>query len=127
MAHELLNPDTVHPTIGYSHAARVGRTLYVSGQVARDRAGALVGPGDIHAQARQVFANLKAVVEAAGGTLGHVAKMTTLLTHPAYLPAYREARSEFFGEPFPANTLHVVQALAEPDWLIEVEAIAELD
>ena len=126
MAHEILQLKSVHPTTGYSHEAKVGNLLYISGQVAQDIDNKLVGPGDISAQARQAFQNLKNILEEAGGGLGHIFKMTTLLTHPGYLEQYRTVRNEFFGEPFPANTLHVVQALAQPQWLIEVEAFADL-
>jgi len=59
MAHEILELESVHPTIGYSHAAKAGNTLYIAGQIANDVDGNLVGLGDIESQARQVFTNLK--------------------------------------------------------------------
>jgi len=127
MAHEILKLKKVHKTAGYSHAARVGNLLFISGQVAKDSSDRLVGKGDISAQAKQAFENLKAILQEAGGNLGQVFKMTTLITHPSYLEPYRAVRNQYFKEPFPANTLHVVQALASPDWLIEIEAIASLD
>lgn len=127
MAHEILNPDSVHPTAGYSHAAKAGTTVYIAGQIAKDRQGNVVGAGDIRAQARQVYTNLKAVAEAAGGGLQHVVKMTTYLTDPRFIDPWREVRAEFFGEPMPPNTLLVIDGLVTPEFLIEVEAVAVLD
>ena len=127
MAHEFLKLENMSPTVGYSHAAKVGNMLFISGQVAQDAQGKIVGKGDIEAQAKQVFENLRKILEQAGGSMQNIFKMTTLLTHPGYLEAFRAARNLHFSEPYPANTLHVVQALAHPDWLVEVEAIAVLD
>jgi len=127
MAHQILQLKSVHKPTGYSHAAKVGTTLYISGQVALDRGGRLIGKGDITAQTKQVFANLTAILKEAGGTTKNIAKMTTLITHHRYLEPYRTVRSTVFQEPFPANTLLVVESLADPDWLIEIEAIAALD
>jgi enamine deaminase RidA (YjgF/YER057c/UK114 family) len=127
MAHEYLKLRKVHKTTGYSHAARVGNLLFISGQVAKDSADRLVGKGDINAQAKQVFENLKNIMQEAGGNLGQIFKMTTLVTHPGYVDPYRTVRNQYLKDPFPANTLHVVQALASADFLIEIEAIASLD
>lgn len=127
MAHEVLKLKGVHATTGYSHATRVGNLLFISGQIAQDASGQVVGRGDIGAQAQQAFENLKTILTEAGGNMGQIFKMTTLITHPSYLEAYRTVRNRYLKEPFPANTLHVVQALASPDWLIEIEAIAALD
>ena len=126
MAHEILKLNSVHKTAGYSHAAKVGNLLFISGQVALDIDGNVVGKGDITTQARQAFRNLKNILEEAGGSLDNIFKMTTLITHPDYLEGFRSARNEFLNEPFPANTLHVVQALVSPDFLVEIEAIADL-
>ena len=127
MSHEVLNLKSVHSTRGYSHCVKAGNTLYISGQVALDLGGKLVGRGDIEAQARQVFGNLKAIVEEAGGSLANVVKITTLLTHFGSTEAYRKVRAEFFPAAPPASTLHVISSLADKDFLIEVEAIAVLD
>lgn len=127
MAHEILKLKSVHPTAGYSHAARAGNTLYIAGQVAKDSDGQLVGRGDFSAQARQVFTNLKNILEESEASLGHIVKMTTFLTDIRYRDVFRDIRREFFGEPFPPHTFLVVQSLAMPDYLIEVEAIAVLD
>jgi reactive intermediate/imine deaminase len=127
MAHEILKLKSVHPTSGYSHAAKAGNTLYIAGQVAQDVNGHLVGKGDFEAQVRQVYENLKNIIEETGGTLKNIVKMTTFLTHYSYIETYRSIRSQYFQEPCPSNTLLFIESLALPDYMIEVEAIAVLD
>jgi len=127
MAHEILTLKSVHPTIGYSHASKVGDTLYIAGQIAQDVDGKLVGRGDFEVQVRQVYENLKNIVQEAGGTLQNIVKMTTFLTHFSYIDTYRSVRNQFFPEPCPPNTLLIIESLALPDYMIEVEAIAVLD
>ena len=127
MAHEILKLSSVHPTKGYSHAAKAGNTVYIAGQISQDPSGVLVGRGDMEAQARQVYTNLKNILEEAGGGLGNIVKMTTYLTHFASIETYRTVRNGFFNEPMPPNTLVIIESLANPDFYIEVEAIAVLD
>lgn len=127
MKHQILKLNSVHPTKGYSHATRIGGTLYVAGQIAKDLQGNLVGPGDIRAQAHQAYVNLKNIMEEAGGSLENIVKMTTYLTHPDYIEPYREVRNTYFSDPMPPNTLVVISSLADPGFLIEVEAMAELN
>ncbi len=129
MSHEVLQLKSVHQTKdkGYSHAAKAGNTLYIAGQVARDIRGDLVGKGDFQAQARQAYTNLRNILQEAGGGLGNIVKMTTILTNPANVEHLRAIRNEFFGDTRPPNTLLIIQSLASPDYLIEVEAIAVLD
>ena len=127
MAHEILNLSNVHPTKGYSHAAKAGNTLYIAGQVAKDVEGNLVGKGDFGTQARQVFTNLKSILDEAGGKIQHIVKMTTFLTHFDYIETYRNVRDEFVQEPYPPNTLLIVDSLAMAEYMMEVEAIAILD
>jgi enamine deaminase RidA (YjgF/YER057c/UK114 family) len=126
-AHTILKLNSMHKTTGYSHAARAGNTLFLAGQVAQDKGGKLIGKGDIEAQAKQVYTNLRSILTEAGGSLANVVKMTTYITHYASLEGYRKVRAQFFSEPFPPNTLLVVQSLASPDFLIEIEAIAVLE
>lgn len=98
--------------------------ILISGQVDYDAKGQPDHPGDFAAQARATYSALKAQVEAAGGTMANIVKLTTYLVdirHRAELAAIRE---EFFGKKTPASTLVGVTALALPGWLIEVEAIA---
>ena len=127
MAHEILKLKSVHPTVGYSHAAKAADTLYIAGQVAQDVEGNLVGKGDLESQARQVFINLKNIMEEAGGSLNNIVKMSTFLTHYSYIENYRNVRNQYFSEPFPPNTLLIIESLALPDFMIEVEAVAVLD
>ncbi len=127
MAHEILKLRSVHPTKGYSHASKAGNTLYIAGQISQDVNGNLVGKGDFEAQVRQVCENLKNIMEEAGGTLQNIVKKTTFLTHYNYIENYRRIRSEYFPEPCPPNTLLIIESLALPDYMIEVEAVAVLD
>jgi enamine deaminase RidA (YjgF/YER057c/UK114 family) len=127
MAHQYLQLKTVHKPMGFSHAAKVGNMLYISGQVALDKSGKLVGKGDITLQAKQVYANLGNILKEAGGSFAHVVKFGVFLTHHRYLEEYRAVRGTLLKEPFPCSTLLVVESLASPDFLIEIEAIAALD
>ncbi len=127
MAHKILELKNVHPTIGYSHATKAGNTLYIAGQIAKDKDGNLVGIGDIESQVRQVLTNLKNILKEAGGDLHNIVKMTTFLTHYNSIEGYREVRGEYFTEPCPPNTLLIIDSLALPEFMIEVEAIAVLD
>jgi enamine deaminase RidA (YjgF/YER057c/UK114 family) len=127
---EWTNPPGVYaPQAHYSQVGRVGNTLYISGQLGFDQDGELVGAGDARAQARQAWRNLQSILSHYGATLGNLAKTTTYITHWAYRPLVGEARDEFFpdGGPYPPSTLVVVQSLAEPRLLVEIEAIAVLD
>jgi 2-iminobutanoate/2-iminopropanoate deaminase len=129
MTHEILQLKSVHETKsrGYSHVAKVGKTLYIAGQVAKDVEGKLVGKGDFEAQARQVYTNLKNILHETGGGLRNIVKTTTILTHYGNVESLRKIRSEFFGDIMPPNTLLIIESLASPDFLLEVEAIAVLD
>jgi enamine deaminase RidA (YjgF/YER057c/UK114 family) len=127
MARQVIRPTTVHPVKAYSHGIRNGNLLHIAGQVPLDREGKLVGKGDIKAQAEQVYANLKGVVEAAGGSLANIAKITTYTTNRAYRPVISEVRAKYLPTDPPASTFLVITSLAEPDFLLEIEAIAVLD
>lgn len=114
------------PVANYKMATRHegGQLLYISGQVARDTDGNVVGKGDMHTQAHQVFQNLRQVLQAAGGDFKDLMKITTYITNIADFPALAEVRSEIFRGELPASTLIVVKSLFNPDFLIEVEGIA---
>jgi reactive intermediate/imine deaminase len=123
------NPDTVAAPMGtYSQAVRVETGdavwIHVSGQIAIDREGDLVGPGDLRAQTRQVFENLKAILEANGATFGDAVKIGTYLTTLDDLAAMREIRSEYLTSDPPASTAVQVVALVVPDALIEIDLVA---
>jgi enamine deaminase RidA (YjgF/YER057c/UK114 family) len=122
-----VNPEGMHRPTGYTHVVEVtaGRPVYVAGQVAMDREGALVGPGDVRAQARQVFENLRAALEAVGASFDQVVKLNFYLLDATQLPVVREVRDEYVNtrQP-PASTAVEVRRLFKEEFLIEVEAVA---
>ena len=107
-----------------AQAKQIGNTIYVSGQVAFNAQGKLVGKGNMKAQTRQVFRNIKAVLRAAGAKMEHVVKINTYITDADKFMDMLEARGDIFGDNPPASTAVVVAGLAFPGLLIEVEAIA---
>jgi len=119
-------PDGVAPATGYTHVVTgSGRWVAVSGQVALDADGELVGAGDPRAQARQVFENLRNCLAAAGATFADVVKLTYFVTDIAHMPAVREARAEYLdASRLPASSAVQVAALIRPDLLLEIEAYA---
>lgn len=121
-----VNPTTLPKPAGYTHVVEVsgGRTLYVSGQVAVDNAGAVVGKGDLKAQTRQVFENLKSALAASGATLDHVVKITVFMTDVSEIQAFRDVRDSYFTKQLPASSLVQVVRLVRPEWMIEIEAVA---
>lgn len=127
MQHHIHPSGTPTPN-GYSHAVSfTGTTVLVSGQVPLDDAGRLVGPGDALEQARQVFRNMRAVLAAAGASMADVAKLTIFLTDMDDLGAFRQARDEVFNaDAPPASSLVRVAGLVNPEFRIEVEAVAVL-
>jgi len=123
------NPDTVAAPMGtYSQAVRVETGdaiwIHVSGQIAIDLEGNLVGPGDVRAQTRQVFENLRAILEANGATFVDVVKIGTYLTTLDDLAGMREVRGEYLTAEPPASTAVQVVALVVPDALIEIDLLA---
>jgi enamine deaminase RidA (YjgF/YER057c/UK114 family) len=126
----LFNPEGMAVCLGYSHVAEVtrGKIIYISGQVARDESGELVGEEDFPSQVEQVFRNVKIAVEAAGGTFANIVKLNYYCVDTvsqSLLPVVREIRDRFVNtENPPASTFVVVRRLARPEWLIELEAIA---
>lgn len=124
-----LNPEGLSQPPGYSHAvtARGGTTVYISGQVAVDATGTLVGEGDHRQQAEQVFANLQTALAAAGASFEHVVKLTYYVVNlsPEVTKMLRELRTGYLNQARPpASTLVAVAALVDPRLLLEVEAIA---
>jgi enamine deaminase RidA (YjgF/YER057c/UK114 family) len=120
-AKSVYDPPTYSQGIKVTGAKTI---LFLSGQVAYDKDGSVAHKGDFHGQARAVFQAIKAMVEAGGGALSDVVKLNTYLTDIRYRADLPPIREEFFGKKLPASTLVQVSALAHPDWLIEVEAIA---
>jgi enamine deaminase RidA (YjgF/YER057c/UK114 family) len=114
---------------GFTHAVKVGFTIYVSGEVALDSTGRLVGPGDLAAQARQAFANLAFVLRIAGANPADVVKLTVYVVHyrPEDLAVIREAGAQFLPERNPpAGIVLGVQSLPRDSLLIAVDAVAQM-
>ncbi len=130
MGLEVIQPDSVHDTkkFSYSQAVTLGNLVFVAGQVPLDAEGELVGRDDVQTQTEQVFKNLEAVLNAAGSGLDLVGKVTVFTTNIEYRPIIHEIRSRIFRDigHYPASTLAVITSLAQPGWLVEIEAIALL-
>ena len=123
------NPPTLSTPTGYTHIVEVtgpAKTVYISGQIALDKDGKVVGEGDMKAQAEQVFKNLQAALTAAGATFADVVKMNTYITDMDKAPAVREVRARYFGATTPASTLVQVVKLARPEFMLEIEVIAAI-
>jgi enamine deaminase RidA (YjgF/YER057c/UK114 family) len=124
-----LNPNTMPQSRGYTQVVKTGNTAYIAGQVSVALDGTVVGKGDAEAQVRQVWRNIEAAVKAAGGTgLQNVVKTTTYVTSIDHAGALRKVREELFRtiNP-PTSTLLVISALANPDFVVEIEAIAVIE
>ncbi len=122
-----INPESMHRPTGYTHVVEVtaGRPVYIAGQVALDRTGTLVGPGDLRAQARQVFDNLRSALQAVGAGFDQVVKLNYYLVDASQLPVVREVRDEYVNpRQLPASTAVEVRRLFRDDLLIEIEAVA---
>jgi reactive intermediate/imine deaminase len=125
------NPETIaSPGGNYSHAVRIesgdGVILFVSGQVAFDPEGNLVGEGDMARQTEQVFENIEAILEANGATFANVVKLSTFMTDIGRLTEMAEVRRRYVADPPPASTTVEVAALFRPEALIEVETVAAI-
>ena len=118
--------DGLHPLPWpYSHGWKVGNLVFIAGQVALDEELRLIGPGDAAEQTRQVWRNIKAVVEKAGGNLSDVVRVATYVADIADIDAIMEARREFFADgDYPVATMVEVAKLGLPGLLLETEAIA---
>jgi reactive intermediate/imine deaminase len=126
---QFINPPTLAKAPGYTQVviAPAGRTIHISGQVALDATGAILGLGDFRAQAQQVFENLKAALAAGGASFADVVKITIFVLDMANLPVLREVRDAYVSaERPPASTAVQVSRLARAEFLLEVEAVAVL-
>jgi enamine deaminase RidA (YjgF/YER057c/UK114 family) len=128
---ELINPEGLSEPGTYTHVAigRGSRIVYISGQVGFDEEGNLVGEGNHIVQAQQAYRNLATAVEAVGGTVRDIAKITVFVVghRQDLVEPLREARNAVFGDHKPASTFLGVEKLIYPTLLIEVEAVAVLD
>ena len=121
-----INPAGMSSNPALSPGVRVGDLLFVSGNVAVDGSGNLVGGSDCEAQSRQVMANIRTIVEAAGGKMEDVAKITCFITDISNYSGYSKVRSETWPSSPPASSTVVVAGLVRPEYLVEVEAIVRL-
>ena len=129
MATKVIQPKTLSdPRPRYSQGilAEGGKLLFIAGQTASDKDGNVVGKGDIEAQTEQVFKNLRAVLEEAGGTLDNLVMTTTYITDRKYREGYNRVRTQQYKNNAPTSTLVIITGLAHPDYLIEINGIAVL-
>ncbi len=121
------NPPTLSTPTGYTHIVEVtgpNRTIYISGQIAYDKDGKVVGAGDMKAQAEQVFKNLETALTAAGAKFADVVKMNSYITDMSKVQAVRDVRANYFTDAAPASTFVEVKGLVRPDLLLEIEVVA---
>ena len=126
MGKRVLKPASVQAKGSYSPGWEVsnGRLIYVAGQIPWDAQGRTVCKGDAAGQTRQVFENIRAVLAEAGASLDDVVKITVFTPDIRYRDAINQVRSETFKPPYPASTQVGVAALVDPEWLVEIEAVA---
>lgn len=115
------------PIVGYSRCVRVGPHVWVSGTTAIDARGDLVGPGDPHAQTRQIVKNIELALQAVGARLEHVVRTRLFVTRIADWEAIGQAHGEAFRDIRPAATMVEVARLIDPRMLVEMEAEAYID
>jgi reactive intermediate/imine deaminase len=124
---QLLVPETMPASPGYSQVAAVtgGKIVFISGQVALDQSGNVIGIDDFRAQVQQVFENLRAAVEAAGGDFSDVIKLNSYVLDFSHIQEFREVRDKYINlKNPPASTAVQVSRLFRPDFLVEIEAVA---
>ena len=129
MANKVIQPKSLNdPRPRYSHGivAEGGRLLFIAGQTASDKDGNVVGKGDIEAQTHQVYKNLMAVLEEAGGSFNNLVMTTTYIVDRKYREGYNKVRMQYYKQNSPTSTLVIITGLAHPDYLIEINAIAAL-
>ena len=129
MQKSVLNPSSLHtPFSTYSHGIKVAgatQLIFCAGQVAGDKDGNIIGKGDFWAQGHQVMANLRDVLAEGGATFSNIVKATIFVVGQEHAQPGRDLCGQYFDpDNPPANTLVVCQALADPDFLVEVQAIA---
>ena len=127
MSREIIATENAPQAIGtYSQAVKVGSTVYLSGQIPLDPKSMQVAAEDMQGQIRQVFDNLQAVAQAAGGSLNKFVKLNVFLTDLTHFPLVNEIMSEYFTQPYPARAAIGVASLPK-DVSVEMDAIMELN
>ncbi|GAC1399433.1 MAG: RidA family protein [Ktedonobacteraceae bacterium] len=132
MEKAIINPPTLAHPSGFNHGIAVtgGRLLFLAGQTASDKEGRIIAPGDLVAQYEQILRNLRTVVEAAGGTMQNIVKITIFVSdrddYLAHLQPLGKAHQAFFGSYYPATALLEISRFFQDEALIEIEGIAVL-
>jgi reactive intermediate/imine deaminase len=124
---QISSPKLRQPSGVFSHATAIeaaGRMVFISGMTARRPDGTIAGIGDIAEQTRQVCENVKAAVEAAGGTLDDICRVDVFVRNMEHFDAIHKVRAQYFKPPLPASTMVEVCKMTSPDYLIEISAIA---
>ena len=126
MGKRVLKPESVQAKGSYSPGWEVsnGRMIFVAGQIPWDEEGQTVAKGDVAGQTRQVFENIRTVLAESGATLDDVVKITIFAADIRYRDEINRVRTETFKPPYPASTQVAVDALVDPEWLVEIEAVA---
>jgi len=128
MAKQQITTDQLRPPSGHFSQATViearGKLVFVSGMTARRPDGSIAGIGDVETQTRQVLENIKAAMQAAGGTLDDVCRVDVYIRNMEHFDVIHKVRREYFKPPLPASTMVEVTKMVSPDYLIEISAIA---
>jgi len=124
---ERMNPPGTSQPTAYTQLVRAGKTLYFAGQTAVNEKGELIGKGDMRAQVRQVYENLKSLLASQGATFDHLVKITIYTLNIDEFRKAGDIREEYTGGRAPASTLLQIDRLASPDYLVEIEGIAVLE
>ncbi len=129
MPKEQIVPETVKPVGAYSTGFKVsgGSLIMLAGMVAVDTGGNTVGEGDIGAQTQKVFDNIRETLEAAGGGMKDIIRLTVYLTDRGDFPGHMKVRSGLLSKPYPASTLLIISGLARPEWLVEIDTVAFIE
>ncbi|MEZ4621328.1 MAG: RidA family protein [Caldilineaceae bacterium] len=128
MTNEIIDPGWAWPAnFGLVAGIKRGNTIYLSGYVSVNGTGELVGEDDMYVQAKQIFQNIQDALASAGATMQDVVKVNAYLVDMARYTEFAKARAEAFPQGTPASTAVGVAALAAPIFLVEVEAVAEID
>ena len=124
---QIISDRLRQPSGHFSHATVVaaeGKLVFISGMTARRADGTIAGVGDIEAQTRQVLENIKAAVEAAGGTMDDICRVDVYVRNMEHFDQIHKVRREYFKPPLPASTMVEITKMTSPDYLIEINAIA---
>ena len=121
---EMINPKNVHWPFGFTHIAKVGDTVHISGQLALDQEGKIVGEGDMTVQTEKAYENLKKCLESVGATMRDIVFLRIFVTDLEAFQKTAEVRKKYFGKYRPATTGLEISRLYFPEALIEVEATA---